>query len=255
MGMTRLRRLLKSRMERGVVDFQMVQPGDRIAVGVSGGPDSLSLLNLFLDGFGHVSNDFSILAVHVDMGFDQPDPKNAQVLESHFRALRVDYRIVHTGIAGEILSPSARKSPCFLCSLLRRKRVYGVAAEEACNKIAYGHHQDDIIETLLINILYGRKVGTMYPVQPIFKNRLTLIRPFVYIQESLLKRFALESRLPDLPRLCPMDGSTRRQNVKEIISRLQHDERAADIRNNIFKSLYHVELESFDTISKPSDFA
>jgi tRNA 2-thiocytidine biosynthesis protein TtcA len=253
--MTRLHRSLKSRMERGIVDFGMIRPGDRIAIGVSGGPDSLSLLNLFLDGFGYVTNDFTLLAVHVDLGFDRPEEKkNRQILESHFQNLRVDYRIVQSRIADEILSPDAKKNPCFLCSLKRRKRIYEIAYEEKCNKIAYGHHQDDIIETLLLNILYGRKIGTMYPVQPIFKNRMMLIRPFVYIKESQIKKFADESRLPELPRLCPMDGNTRRQHVKEMIAVLQKKESHADIRKNIFKSLYHVELENFDTITKVSNF-
>jgi tRNA 2-thiocytidine biosynthesis protein TtcA len=254
--MTRLRRALKSRMERGIVDFDMIRPGDRIAIGVSGGPDSLSLLSLFLDGFGYVTNEFSILAVHMEIGFDRPEElKNRRILESHFQSLRVDYRIAQCGSAEEFLSPDAGKNPCFICSLRRRKRMYKVAFGENCNKIAYGHHQDDIIETLLMNILYGRKIGTMYPVQPVFHGRMTLIRPFVYIEESKLKRFARESRLPELPRLCPMDGKTRRQIVKEMIAQLQKTEKVADIRKNIFKSLYHVELENFDTIVKSKNIA
>jgi len=254
--MNRLRRTLKSRMEKGIVDFRMIQPGDRIAVGVSGGPDSLSLLNLFLDGFGYVTNEFTLVAVHIDMGFIQPgEPKNSELLEAHFRDLRVDHRIVRTHFADEILSAKTRKNPCFVCSLLRRKAVYEVADGEKCNKIAYGHHQDDIIETLLLNILYGRKIGTMYPIQPIFENRLTLIRPFVYIEEAQLKRFAEQNRLPWTRRLCPMDGNTRRHKVKEIIAQLQKTERCANIRKNIFKSLYHLELEDFNTIQRSIDFA
>jgi tRNA 2-thiocytidine biosynthesis protein TtcA len=254
--MTRLRRALKSRMEKGIVDFRMIRPGDRIAVGVSGGPDSLSLLNLLLDGFGYATNDFTLVAVHIDMGFTQPEgPKNRELLEDHFRSLRVNYRIVRTAIADEILSPKTKKNPCFVCSLLRRKAVYEVADSEKCNRIAYGHHQDDIVETLLLNILYGRKIGTMYPVQSVFKNRLALIRPFVYIEEAQLKRFAAQSRLPQIQRLCPMDGNTRRQRVKELIAQLQRTERFANIRKNIFKSLYHMELEDFNTIGRDSDFA
>ena len=254
--MNRLRRALKSRMEKGIVDFRMIRPGDRIAVGVSGGPDSLSLLNLLLDGFGYATNDFTLVAVHIDMGFAHPGGKrNRDLLEGHFRDLRVNYRIVQTAIAEEILPPKARKNPCFVCSLLRRKAVYEAADSEKCNKIAYGHHQDDIVETLLLNILYGRKIGTMYPVQPVFRNRFTLIRPFVYIEEAQLKRFAAQSRLPLTQRLCPMDGNTRRQRVKEMIALLQRTERFANIRKNIFKSLYHMELEDFNTIRSSSDFA
>jgi tRNA 2-thiocytidine biosynthesis protein TtcA len=254
--MTPLRHALKSRMEKAIVDFRMIRPGDRIAVGVSGGPDSLSLLNLLLDGFGYATNDFTLVAIHVDMGFVRPDgPQNRDILESHFRDLRVEHRIVRTAISEEILSPRSKKSPCFVCSLLRRKAVYEAADLERCNRIAYGHHQDDIVETLLLNILYGRKIGTMYPVQPLFENRMTLIRPFVYVEEARLKRFAAQSRLPQTQRLCPMDGNTRRQKVKEIIAQLQKTERFANIRKNIFKSLYHMELEEFPAIRRASDFA
>jgi tRNA 2-thiocytidine biosynthesis protein TtcA len=252
---TPLRRKLKSVMERGLSDFGMIRPGDRIAVGVSGGPDSLSLLNLLSDGFGFVTSDFSMIAVHIDMGFRQPEPSNRAVLEAHFRSLRIEYRIEETRIAEELFSGRLRKNPCFVCSLLRRKRLYEIADREGCNKIAYGHHQDDIIETFLLNVLYGRKIGTMYPVQPIFQNRLTLIRPFVYIEESRLKRFAVESGLPALPRLCPMDGNSRRAAVKEMIRSLQGTERHANLRKNIFKSLYHVELRSFGSLADGQDFA
>jgi tRNA 2-thiocytidine biosynthesis protein TtcA len=251
---TPLRKKLKSVMESGIADFRMIRPGDRIAVAVSGGPDSLALLNLLSDGFGYVTSDFSILAVHIDMGFRQAGPANRNTLEAHFRSLRVDYRIEETAIADELFSGLLRKNPCFVCSLLRRKRLYEIADREGCNRIAYGHHQDDIVETLLLNLLYGRKIGTMYPVQSLFQNRLTLIRPFVYIEESRIKRFAAESGLPVLPRLCPVDGNSRRTAVKEMIRTLQKTEKHANLRKNLFKSLYHVDLKSFQSLATEQDF-
>jgi tRNA 2-thiocytidine biosynthesis protein TtcA len=127
--------------------------------------------------------------------------------------------------------------------MYRRKEIYKIAAGEKCNKIAYGHHQDDIIETLLINILYGRKIGAMNPVQDVFGGKMRIIRPFVYVEEAMLKKFASEAGLPVLPRLCPMDGNTRRQKVKELIRSLQKSEKYANIRKNIFKALQHVELD------------
>ncbi len=252
--MTPLRKKLKAVMESGISDFRMIRPGDRIAVAVSGGPDSLALLNLLSDGFGYVTSDYSLLAVHIDMGFGQAEPVNAQVLEAHFRSMRIEYRIEKTAIADELFSGRLRKNPCFVCSLLRRKRLYEIADREGYTKIATGHHRDDIIDTLLLNILYGRKIGTLYPVQPIFRNRLTLIRPFVYIEEARIKRFAGECGLPALPRLCPMDGSSRRTAVKGLIRQLQRTEKHADLRNNVFKSLYHVELRSFKALTEGQDF-
>jgi tRNA 2-thiocytidine biosynthesis protein TtcA len=238
---TRLYQKLSGRVERAVQDYGMIAPGDRILVGVSGGPDSLSLLNVLAKGLVHAPKH-SIVAVHVDLGFDEPEPKSWKRIEAHLQDLRVPFRIAHTRIGPLALDEKAKKNPCFICSMHRRKEVYQIAAEEKCNKIAYGHHQDDIIETLLINILYGRKIGVMNPVQDIFRGRMQIIRPFVYVEEALLKKFAADALLPVLPRLCPMDGNTRRQKVKELIRALQKSESHANIRQNIFKALQHVEM-------------
>jgi len=229
-------------MEKAILDYQMIEKGDRILIGVSGGPDSLSLLKLLTGGLVHVTNDFSLTAGHINLGFDKTEPQGWRTLESHFQGLNIDYRIVHTRISDHALAPNARKNPCFICSFYRRREVYKVAHEEKCNKIAYGHHKDDIVETLLINILYGRKIEAMNPVQEVFWGKMHIIRPLSYTDENLLKNFAQESDLPVLRRSCPMEGRTRRQKVKELIARFQEDEKNANIRENIFKSLTHVNV-------------
>ena len=231
-------------MEKAILDYAMIKSGDRILVGVSGGPDSLTLLKLLHDRFIYVKDDFSLFVLHIDLGFQEAEPKSWFRLELYFQELGVDYRIVHTDISSRALDPRARKNPCFICSLNRRRAVYETAHEQGCNKIAYGHHKDDIVETLLINILYGRKIEAMCPVQEIFRGKMHIIRPLTYVEENLLKKFAQESNLPALPRLCPADGKTRRQRVKEIISSLQRSEKNANIRENIFKSLRHVKITS-----------
>lgn len=240
--MTRLHRTLSSRVERAVQDYRMIEKSDRILVGVSGGPDSLSLLTILAEGLVHAP-DYSIAAAHVDLGFGGNNLEDWHALESHFRKMGIPFRIVHTEIAKQALDDKAKKNPCFICSMYRRKEIYTLAAELKCNKIAYGHHQDDIVETLLINILYGRKIGAMHPVQEVFHGSMKIIRPFVYVEEAQLKKFALDAGLPVLPRLCPMDGSSRRQKVKEWICEIQKGEKHANIRKNIFKSLSHVELD------------
>ena len=191
---------------------KMIQKEDRILIGVSGGPDSLSLLKLLNESFVHITNENSLLPVHIDLGFQQSKPTNTEHLKSHFEDIGIDYRIVNTDISKHALLPTRTKNPCFICSMYRRRKIYEIAHEEKCNKIAYGHHKDDIIETLLMNILFGRKIETMYPVQEIFKGSMHIIRPFAYVDEYLLKQLAMESDLPQLPRLCPEDGKTRRQN-------------------------------------------
>jgi tRNA 2-thiocytidine biosynthesis protein TtcA len=239
-------------MEKAILDHAMIESGDRILVGVSGGPDSLALLKLLHERLVYVKNDFSIFVLHIDLGFEEAKPKSWSRLESYFQKLDVEYRIVHTDIASRALDPAARKNPCFICSLQRRRAVYETAHEQGCNKIAYGHHKDDIVETLLINILYGRKIEAMCPVQEIFRGKMHIIRPLTYVEENLLKKFAGEADLPVLPRLCPADGNTRRQCVKEIISGLQGSEKNANIRENIFKSLHHVKITS-DAFARKCD--
>ncbi|MBN1779569.1 tRNA 2-thiocytidine(32) synthetase TtcA [bacterium] len=238
-ALKRLRRKLRNRAEKAILDFRMIQPGDRILIAVSGGSDSLSLLQLFCEGFPHVAHDFTFVAVHIDAGFGS----KPNILESHLKNLGVTYRIVQTDIASQALNPHAKKNPCFICSMYRRKRIYEIADEESCSKIATGHHKDDMIETLLLNIFYGRKIEAMAPVQPVFQGNLSIIRPFTYIDEDLIKQFAREMELPVLQKHCPMEGNTRREKIKNLIRDVQRDEKNANIRENIFKSFYHVNID------------
>jgi tRNA 2-thiocytidine biosynthesis protein TtcA len=238
-----LYKTIRNRTEKAVLDYGMIRPGDRVLVGVSGGADSLALLRFLKNGFIHVTNDFSLIAVHIDLGFEEDGGKLSENLERLFQALNVEYRIVHTKISRKAFAEDAKKNPCFICSQYRRKTVYETAHKNRCNKIAYGHHKDDIIETLLINILFGRKIEAMHPVQEIFKGKMQIIRPFFYIEEALIKKLALEYRFPQFPRLCPADGTTRRQKIKSIIEKLQSEEKNANIRQNIFKSLFHVNID------------
>ncbi len=237
--MTQLHKKLRKKMVKALYDYRMIEKGDRILVGISGGADSLSLITLLSDAFIQSIHSFSFVAVHIDLGFQEKKPEKADLLKSYFERLGVEYRIVRTHIYERAFDPYAVKNPCFICSLYRRRKIYETAHREECNKIAYGHHRDDIIETLLMNMMYSRKIEAMNPVQEVFKGKMHIIRPFVYIEETLLKQFARELKLPVLPKLCPEDGSSRRQKIKEIIDYLQSEEKHANIRKNIFRALYH----------------
>lgn len=248
--MTRLYQSLRKRMDKAIHLYQMIEEKDRILIGVSGGPDSLTLLKLLHDRCIHGDHQFSILAVHIDLGFQEYEPCNSTVLKSYFENLGVAYRIVPSKIQQLALDPHTRKSPCFVCSHHRRKIIYETAHAEGCAKIAYGHHKDDIVETLLMNILYSRKIEAMSPVQDVFKGTMRIIRPLAFAEEAMIKRFVNESVLPKLPRLCPMDGKTRRQKVKEMIASLQGSEKNTNIRENIFKSFSHVNMQSDPLFTK-----
>src|SRR4030065_2677614 len=146
---------LKKWMEKAILDFQMIEEGDRLLVGVSGGADSFALLDL-LDSPMIFVPKFSFIAVNVDMGFDS-SCRGYHELEKYLRENSYGYVMEKTYIGLLAHSDYNKKNPCFLCSRLRRKRIFEIAASEGCNKIAFAHHRDDIIETLLINMFYGRE--------------------------------------------------------------------------------------------------
>jgi tRNA 2-thiocytidine biosynthesis protein TtcA len=241
---------IRNRMEKAILDYEMIQDGDRILIGVSGGADSYALLRFFGEGFIHVTNRFSIVAVHVDLGFGKGSQGIARSLEKMFKQMDVDYQIIHTTISREAFSNDAKKNPCFICSVKRRRKIYEAAHTHQCNKVAYGHHMDDVIETLLINILFGRKVEAIHPVQEVFKGKMHIIRPFFYIEEDLIKKLAAEYRFPQFPSLCPAEETSRRRKVKVLIEQLQSEEKYANIRQNIFRSLFRVNMDFFSKMSK-----
>jgi tRNA 2-thiocytidine biosynthesis protein TtcA len=192
---------LKKWMEKAILDFQMIEEGDRLLVGVSGGADSFALLDL-LDSPMISTPKFSLLAVNIDMGFDI-SYSGYNALEKYLQGNNYRYIMEKTDIGLLAHSDYNRKNPCFLCSRLRRKRIFEIAAAEGCNKIAFAHHRDDIIETLLINMFYGREISTMVPNQKIFGGKLHIIRPLAYLREELIKKYQRERVFPTVENDCP----------------------------------------------------
>lgn len=233
---TRLFLHLKKWLEKAVLDYGMIEEGDRVLVGVSGGRDSLVLLDLLSTPMLHLP-PFEIAAVHIDHGFD-PAYRGCAEVERILLDAGLDYVIRKTDIGPVAHSDANRKNPCFLCSRLRRKEIFTVAEELKCNKIAFGHHKDDIIETLLINMFYGREISTMVPNQSIFKGKYHLVRPLAYLDEVLVKRYAGERGFPHIQNICPTEPASRRSYIKNLLKSLETDNR--DIRNNIFISMSHV---------------
>ncbi|HQM45028.1 MAG TPA: ATP-binding protein, partial [Smithellaceae bacterium] len=191
--------------------------------------------------------NFSFLAVHIDMGFDK-SYSAYQKIEQFFHTHRYDYEMEKTDIG--ILSHSNfnRKNPCFLCSRLRRKRIFELANEYGCNKIAFAHHRDDVIETLLINMFYGREISTMMPNQSLFSGKLHLIRPLVYLREELIKKYSRERQFPVMKNLCPSSESSKRSYVKQLLNELEREN--PDIRHNIFTALNHVKPDYLPVFNK-----
>jgi len=229
---------IRSLMGKAIHQYQMIQDGDRILVGVSGGNDSLTMVTLLSERAKRVQIHYELLAVHIDLGFES---SGADMLREFFEAKKIDYYIEPTRIAELANGPENRENPCFLCSWERRKRVFSLAERFGCNKVAFGHHRDDIIETLLLNMFYTAEISTMLPVQPMFKGKITLIRPLALLDEKYTERFAKEMGLPYFPCGCPASARSKRREVKELIRGLEKQN--PRIKGNIFRSLSNINIE------------
>ena len=229
---------IRSLMGKAIHRFGLIQEGDRILVGVSGGKDSLSLLTLLSERAKRVPIHYDLLAVHVDLGFES---SGADMLKEFFEAKKIAYHIEPTQIAELANGPDNRENPCFLCSWERRKRIFSLAQRFGCNKVAFGHHKDDIIETLLLNIFYSAEISTMLPVQPMFDGKITLVRPLALLEERKIERFAKEMGLPYFPCGCPASGRSKRKRVKELIGALEREN--GRVKGNIFRALSNIKLD------------
>jgi len=229
-----IRRLMGKAIHR----YEMIKDGDRILVGVSGGKDSLSLLQLLHERRKRIPIGYDLIPVHIDLGFGID---RAHDLEDYFRGLGLTYHIESTDIGRRANSAENRENPCFLCAWERRKKLFHLAHQLKCDKIALGHHKDDIIETLLLNIFYSAEISTMLPLQALFKGKMTLIRPLALVEEKSLERFAEEMGLPVGPSGCPSSGRTKRKEVKDLIETLAR--KNSKVKGNIFRSLSNVKLE------------
>lgn len=213
----------------------MIADGDHILIGVSGGADSLTLLWALHERLKRVPIQYRLTAVFVDPGFEN---SFARELESYCRNAGFPFRLAITDYGILAHSDANRENPCFLCSRLRRKRLFEIADELGCNKLALGHNKDDIIETLFLNMCYAGEISTMLPVQPMFGGTFEVIRPLAYTDQGLIREFAQQENLPVFENPCPSARTSRRQHVKTMLENLYASN--SKIKGNIFRALHHV---------------
>jgi len=216
----------------------MIRDGDHVMVAVSGGKDSLALLWLLKERIKRVPIDYRITAVHVDPGFGA---NSADQMTSFFLAHGFEFRVIESDIGPKAHGPQNRENPCFLCSRLRRKLLFKTAEEVGCNRMAFGHHKDDLIETFFLNVFYGASISTMVPVQGLFGGKLTVIRPFYLVDEDLIRRYAQLMDWPEISLDCPTAGSSKREEIKNMLKLFYRSNRK--IKGNIFHALQNVNAE------------
>jgi tRNA 2-thiocytidine biosynthesis protein TtcA len=223
---------------KAIHTMDMIRDGDHVMVAVSGGKDSLALLWLLKERIKRVPIDYRITAVHVDPGFGA---NSAEQMTSFFLAHDFEFRVIESDIGPKAHGPQNRENPCFLCSRLRRKLLFQMAEEVGCNRMAFGHHKDDLIETFFLNVFYGASISTMVPVQGFFGGKLTVIRPFYLVDEELIRRYAQLMDWPEISLDCPTAGSSKREEIKNMLKHFYRSNRK--IKGNIFHALQNVNAE------------
>lgn len=213
----KLLRRISTRFNKGVVKYRLIEDGDRILIGLSGGKDSLALLELLAKRSRILKPKFSVVAVHVSMS-NIPYQSDLMYLRSYAESLGVSFVHYETSFDP---STDTRKSPCFLCSWNRRKALFTVAKELGCNKIALGHHMDDILETLLMNLTFQGAFSTMPPKLVMNKFDMTLIRPMCLVHEADLEELAKLRGFRKQIKNCPYETQSNRTDMKGILKRLE----------------------------------
>ena len=237
--MSEMRRLL-SFVRRAVDDYGMIDEGDRIAVGISGGKDSLTLLEVLAQMRIFYPKKYELVAITVDMGFDGAD--FSEVAE-FCRRLNVEYRVEKTDIAKIIFDVRKEPNPCSLCAKLRRGCLHSAAQEAGCNKVALGHHFDDAVETFMMNLFFEGRLGCFSPKSYLSNRRLGLIRPLLYATEKDVQYFVNRRKLPIVTSLCPEDHATERENMKNLLAELERNNKG--LRHRIFRAMCKGELDGF----------
>ena len=215
----KLQRLL-SLLRQAIDQYQMIENGDHIAIGISGGKDSLTLLYGLSQLQKFYPKHFTLSAITVDMGLDTMNLEPIKALCADFN---VPYEIISTEIGKILFEARKGSNPCALCAKMRKGALNQKALELGCNKIAYAHHKDDLIETALMSLLYEGRFYAFPPVTHLDRTDLTVIRPLMLVSEADVKGFRNKYQLPVCKNPCPVDGKTKREYVKQLTRKLNHD--------------------------------
>ena len=221
-----------SKMRKAIEEYNMIDEGDKIAVCLSGGKDSITLLNGLKALQRFYPKHFELIAITINPGFDFFD---TDFLQKTCDELDIPLFIEESHIKEIVFDIRQEKNPCSLCANLRRGIINSVAIRENCNKIALGHNKDDVLETFLLNLLYTGSLSTFAPKSYMDRSKITLIRPLILVDEKDTKRFVKKNNKPIMKKVCPMDGFSKRENMKEQIFLWQKD--IPMVRANIFGAI------------------
>lgn len=225
-----------SPVRKAVDDYKMINDGDKIAVGLSGGKDSITLLSALAALRRFYPNKFDVVAVTVDMGLDY-DKAELAAITDYCKKINVEYYVEKTQIAEVVFDVKKEKNPCSLCANMRRGALNGTAVKLNCNKVALGHHGDDLIETFFLSMAYEGRLSTFSPVTYLQRADVTVIRPMIYLREFQVQSFAKD--LPVLHNPCPANHKTQREYVKNLLNDIKKE--IPFIQDNMLNAITHSE--------------
>ena len=223
---------LLSYTRKAVDDYQMIEDGDHIAVGISGGKDSLTLLYALYGLKRFYPKKFTLSAITVDLGYEKFDTEPLRAL---CEELEVPYTVVKTEIAHILFEERKESNPCSLCAKMRKGALNDAVKEMGCNKVAYAHHKDDIIETMLLSLIFEGRFHSFSPKTYLDRMDLTVIRPMMYVDEMDVIGFQNKYNLPVAKSRCPIDGFTKREYAKDLVKQLNLEHPGA--RNRMFTAI------------------
>ncbi len=219
-------------VRKAVDDYHMIEEGDKIAIGISGGKDSLTLLYALNALKRFYPKKFDIIAITIDLGFEN---LNLDKITALCEELQVEYIIAKTDIAKIVFEDRKEKNPCSLCAKMRKGALNKAIKSAGCNKIAYAHHKDDVVETMLMSLIFEGRFHTFSPVTYLDRMDLTVIRPLLYMDETDVIRFIHNYKVPVVKSPCPADGHTKREYVKQLLHKLDFEN--PDVKERMFTAI------------------
>ena len=229
-----------SHVRRAIDDYLMIEEGDCIAVGISGGKDSLTLLYALSGLRRYYPKHFSIYAVTVDLGFQN---LNLDKIVSLCKELDVPYKVVQTNIGEIVFQDRKEDNPCALCSKMRKGALNNAMKELGCNKVAYAHHKDDVVTTMMMALIYEGRLHTFSPVTYLDRADMTVIRPLIYMNEADVIGFVNKYQIPVVKSPCPADKRTKREYVHQILQQLNREN--PGVKDRMFTAILNSDMEGW----------
>ena len=232
-----------SKMRKAIEDYNMIEEGDKIAVALSGGKDSVTLLYALKNLQIFYPKKFELIAIAVNPGFEN---FNTEILENITKNVGVELIVVPSDIKEIVFDVRKEKNPCSLCANLRRGILNSIAKENGCNKIALGHNEDDVLETFILNMIYAGNISTFAPISYMDRSEMTLIRPLIYTEEKMTRSFIKRNNIEIMQKACPIDGKSKREYALNLLKGIEKEYKYS--RSNIIGAIKRSNINGWKDI-------